>query len=118
MTPRAMLATALLLGAFVAAAGAYGMLYCAARLWRRQVFTAASWASYAMLCAIAAAIVAFTPLHLGWKALIAASCAAYTIIPPVTWRYLQRVHRGEKTTHDTGPPKHARRHMPGLIRRA
>jgi len=41
-------------------------------------------------------LVAFTPLHLGWKALIAASCALYLIIPPVTWRYLLRLHRTER----------------------
>lgn len=103
MTPRAMLATALALGAFVAAAGAYGILYCAARLWHRRALKTASEASCSAMIAIAAAIVAFTPLHLGWKILIAASCAAYVAIPPVTWRYLNRLHRGERTSHDARP---------------
>lgn len=103
MTPRAMLATALALGAFVAAAGAYGILYCAARLWRRRALKTASEASCSAMIAIAAAIVAFTPLHPGWKILIAASCAAYVAIPPVTWRYLNRLHRGERTSHDARP---------------
>ena len=96
MTPSAMLATALLLGGFVAAAGAYGLLYCAVRLSRHRMLRAGSYASYGILCLIAFVLVAFTPLHLGWKALIAASCALYLIIPPVTWRYLLRLHRTER----------------------
>jgi hypothetical protein len=104
MTPQAMLVTALMLGAFVAAAGAYGILYCAARLWRRPMLKTASEASCAAMVAIAAAVVALTPLHEGWKTLIAASCAAYVAIPPVTWRYLTRLHRAaEGASHDARP---------------
>lgn len=95
MTPRAMVATALLLGAFVAVAGTYGVLYCLARLQGRSALRTASALSSAALCAIAAALIVLTPLHLGWKALIAASCAAELALPPVTWRYLTRLHRGE-----------------------
>ncbi len=90
-----MVATALLLGAFVAMAGTYGLLYCLAHLWDRSVLRNASLLSYAALCAITVALIAFTPLHFGWKVLIAASCAAYLVIPPITWRYLTKLHRGE-----------------------
>ena len=95
MTPSAMLATSLLLGGFVTAAGAYALLYCAARMSDHKMLRAGGYASYAALCLIAFALVAFTPLHAGWKALIAMSCVAYLMIPPMTWRYLARLHREE-----------------------
>jgi len=96
MTPSAMLATALLLGGFVTAAGAYGLLYCAARISGHRLLRAGGYVSYAALCLIAFTLVAFTPLYVGWKVLIAASCAVYLMIPPVTWRYLTRLHQEEK----------------------
>ena len=96
MTPSAMLTTALLLGGFVTAAGTYGLLYCAARISDHKMVRAGGYVSYAALCLIAFALVAFTPLHFGWKVLVAASCAAYLMIPPVTWRYLARLHREER----------------------
>jgi len=95
MTPTAMVATALLLGAFVTAAGAYGLLYCMARIWNHQMLRAGGYMSYAFLCLTAFALVAYTPLNIGWKVLVAASCAIYVMIPPVTWRYLSRLHRQE-----------------------
>jgi len=96
MTPSEMLATALLLGGFITAAGAYGLLYCVARILDHKIVRAGSHLSYAGLCLIAFALVAFTPLHAGWKVLVVASCAAYLMIPPVTWHYLARLHREER----------------------
>lgn len=96
MTPAQMLATSVLLGAFVAAAGAYGLLYCAERISDRKMIRTGRDLSYMGLCLIAFALVAFTPLHVGWKVLVAASCAIYLMIPPVTWRYLARLHREER----------------------
>ena len=95
MTPSAMITTALLLGGFVLAGGAYGLLYCMARMSNHSALRAGGYLSYAALCLIAFALMGFTPLHLGWKFLIAASCAIYLVIPPVTWRYLTRLHREE-----------------------
>jgi len=118
MTPRTMVATALLLGAFVAVAGVYGLLYCLSCLRDRRGLRIGSYLSYTALSAIAAMVVALTPLHAGWKVLIAASCVAYLVIPPVTWRYLTRLHRGEKKSHDSGFAKHADRHFADLFRRA
>lgn len=118
MTPRAMVATAILLGAFVAAAGAYALLYCASRLSERPVLRIARDLSYVALCASAGVLVGFTPLHLGWKVLLAASCAVYLMIPPVTFRYLKRLHRGENASHATGLAQHADRRLPGLFRGA
>ena len=118
MTPRAMVATALLLGAFVAAAGTYGMLYCLSRLWGRPRLRTWSNLSYGALCAITAAVVAMTPLYFGWKLMIAVSCAVYLMIPPVVWRYLTRLHRREKFSDDPGPAGHVNRHMLGMSRRS
>lgn len=99
MTPHAMIATALMLGGFVAAAGTYGLLYCLYRLWRRPGLRTASFVSYGVLCALTAAILALTPLHFGWKILVAASCLAYLAIPPITWRHLQRLHTAARSAH-------------------
>jgi hypothetical protein len=118
MMPRAMVATALLLGAFVAAAGAYGLLYCLSHLWGRPLLRIWSHLSYAALCGITAMVVVLTPLYFGWKVMIAASCAVYLMIPPVTWRYLTRLHRGEKISDDPGLAGHADRNMLGLHRRS
>jgi hypothetical protein len=118
MTPRTMLATALMLGVFVTAAGAYGLCYCLARRSDRLVLKIAAWASYAALLTLAVAIIVLTPLHAGWKIFVAASCGAYVVIPPVTWRYLTRIHRGENPSHAAGPAKHPNRSVPGLYRRA
>jgi multisubunit Na+/H+ antiporter MnhG subunit len=117
MTPGSMVATALLLGAFVALAGAYGLLYCASRLYDKAGLRKATRVSYTILCIVAAAIILFTPLHAWWKMLVAASCGIYLAIPPVTWRYLNRLHRGD-TSHGSQPPERADRDLFGLFRRA
>jgi hypothetical protein len=111
-----MVATALTLGALVVAAGAYGLLYCMARLRGSARLRVASSASCVALVALAAAIVALTPLHFGWKALVAASAAAYLAIPPITWRYLTRLHRGGNDASRSA--EHAHRARTRLYRRA
>jgi multisubunit Na+/H+ antiporter MnhG subunit len=117
MTPGAMVATALLLGAFVAMAGAYGLLYCASRLYDKAVLRTATHLSSAALCIVATAVILFTPLHAWWKVLVVASCGIYLSIPPVTWRYLKRLHRGNRY-HGPRSAKRANRHLFGLFRRA
>ena len=97
MIPQAILVTAILLGAFVATAGAYGVLFCMASIWAEPRLKPAVYAAYAAMCATAGGIIAFTPLHIGWKLLVAASCAAYVVIPPITLRHLARLHRKERT---------------------
>ncbi|HYB90618.1 MAG TPA: hypothetical protein VEC38_06200 [Candidatus Binataceae bacterium] len=118
MTPRAMVETALLLGAFVATAGVYGLLYCLWRLRNGRGLKIGSYLSYTASAVIAAIVVALTPLHAGWKVLIAASTVGYLVIPPFTWRYLTRLHRWERKSHDPGFAKHADRHLAHLFRRA
>ncbi|HLI10021.1 MAG TPA: hypothetical protein VKY65_00350 [Alphaproteobacteria bacterium] len=87
-----LLETALLLGLFVLLAGAYGILYGAGKLSQRRAILHAGFACYGIQCALALVVIAFTPLAMFWKAFIAASTLAYLGIPPVTWRFLGRMH--------------------------
>jgi hypothetical protein len=93
MTPDAFLATSGLLGLFVLAAGAYGLLYGVGRLQDSRRLIGAAYVAYAALCMIVTGILIATPLGFGWKALILSSALVYFAIPPVTWRHLQRTHR-------------------------
>jgi uncharacterized membrane protein YgdD (TMEM256/DUF423 family) len=95
MSPVVFLVTSALLGFMVVAAGAYALLYGAARFRKSRVLLVAAGLAYAMLALDAAGIVLATPLASPWKLLIAASAFAYFAIPPVTWRYLQYTHREE-----------------------
>jgi hypothetical protein len=90
--------TALLLGAYVLLAGAYGLSYCLVRLWPRRVTHLASSALYAVHLALAVGIVIWAPLAVPWKALLLASSAAVLAIPPLTWRLLDRTHHSERGT--------------------
>ena len=95
MTPAVFLVTSGLLGFLVLAAGAYALLYGAARFKESRALLIAAGLAYATLALDAAGIVWATPLAPAWKLLIAASALAYFAIPPLTWRYLQYTHREE-----------------------
>ncbi len=96
MSPAEMLETSGLLGLFVLLAGGYGLLYGLGHLRHRRDLIRAGFASYALQCVVAAAVLGFTPLFGWWKAFIALSCVLYCAIPPVTWRYLTVLHRLEE----------------------
>jgi hypothetical protein len=92
MTPSALICTGLLLGLLALSGGAYAGLYCAGRLWSRpSLMRAAVWC-YLLSAGLATIIVLATPLATAWKVFIAASGAAYGFIPPVTWRFLVKLH--------------------------
>jgi hypothetical protein len=95
MTPSTFLFTSLSLGFMVLSAGAYALLYGAARFKCSRVLLFLAGLAYALLALDAASILLTTPLDPAWKLLIAASALAYLGIPPLTWRYLQRTHREE-----------------------
>ncbi len=95
MSPAVFLVTSSLLGFMVLAAGAYALLYGAARFRESRALLIAAGFAYAILALDAAGIVWATPLAPAWKLLIAASAVGYFAIPPITWRYLQYAHRGE-----------------------
>lgn len=92
MTPRDLIVTSLLLGAFVAAGGAYGILLSLAFAWRKPQCATLGRYAYAVQCAVLTAILAATPLDWWWKLLVAFSGIAYYFIPPLTWRYLMHLH--------------------------
>ena len=114
MTAHAMIATALLLGAFVLLAGLYGFFYTLAMLFRRPYLKPVSLACYALHFVVMLVIVVATPLGPWWKTLIVASCLAYFAIPPVTWRYLVRLHQEEGRAHDRKRVKHIARTVAGI----
>ena len=95
MSPAVFLVTSLSLGFMVLAAGAYGLLYGAARFNESRALLIAAGFAYTILALDAAGVVLATPLAPAWKLLIAASALAYLAIPPLTWRYLQYTHRDE-----------------------
>ncbi len=95
MTPRLVLVTSLLLGLFVLAAGTYGVLYGVGRARDSRGLIRAARLAYGALCAIVAAIILITPLGGAWKLLLGASALVYCVIPPVTWRHLNRIHRDD-----------------------
>ena len=118
MTPEALVATALLLGAFVLLAGAYGVLYSLALVFDREQFKLAGYVSYLLHFLVMLTIVIATPLGNWWKVLIAASSIAYVAIPPVTWRHLTRIHRDKERTRDSKPARGVDRTLAGMGRGA
>ena len=95
MSPEAFLFTSSSLGIMVLTAGAYALLYAAARLKNRHSLLIWAGVVYSALALDAAGLILATSLAPVWKLLIAASALAYLGIPPLTWRYLQRTHREE-----------------------
>ncbi len=98
MTPAALIVTALLLGVFVAAGGAYGMLYAAAQLRGSTALARIGQACYAGQLLVAVTLCVGTPLALPWKLFIAASAVVYGFIPPLVWRLLEAMHGTGKET--------------------
>lgn len=90
--PRELIVTSLLLGGFVAAGGAYGILRSLGYAFRKARWQRFAIAAYLFQCAFALAILLTTPLDWWWKLLIAVSVAAYYFVPPLTWRYLIHIH--------------------------
>jgi hypothetical protein len=82
----------LLLGAFALLAGGYGVLYTWGRMRGNTAAIHAAYLCYALQSVVSLAIVLATPLAMGWKLLVAASCLASLKIPPLTWRYLESIH--------------------------
>lgn len=92
MTPLELIVSSLLLGGFVAAGGAYGMLFSLRHALHDARLQRFALAAYAVQCLFAAAVMFVTPLDWWWKLLIVVSVAAYYFIPPLTWRYLIQLH--------------------------
>ncbi|MCK9514796.1 MAG: hypothetical protein WCZ18_00055 [Ottowia sp.] len=92
MTPVLFLLTAILLGLFMLCGGAWALLYCLGQTRGSKMIMRAGLASYALAVILALTIALATPLQLKWKVLIMVSGLAYAFIPPITLRYLERLH--------------------------
>ena len=92
MTPALFLLTAVLMGLFMLCGGAWALLYCLGQTRHSRTIVWAGLASYALAVILALVIALATPLQLKWKVLIIASGLAYAFIPPITLRYLERLH--------------------------
>lgn len=93
MTAVWLIVSSLLLGGFVAAGGAYGILLSLGHALREPRWHRFALAAYVVQCIVAVSVVVFSPLDWWWKLLIAASDAAYYFVPPMTWRYLVSLHQ-------------------------
>ncbi len=87
-----LLKTALLLGGLILLAGCYGILYGIGRLAGRPTIQLAGFACYALQCLIALAVVALSPLTGPWKLVVVVGTLGFLVIPPVTWRFVERTH--------------------------
>jgi len=96
VTPVALIETSLLMGLFVVAGGAYGILYAFGRLHSRPNLVLGGRICCALAFGCAVAITVLTPLDVAWKLLIFVSALVYVVIPPVTWRHLEREHIQEE----------------------
>jgi hypothetical protein len=95
MTAVNLMETALLLGLYVTLAGTYGLSYAIARLRGAGSLPRVPLVIYGLHGVTAIFIVAWAPLQVGWKGLLVASSAAFLVIPPITWRFLERTHETE-----------------------
>lgn len=96
MTPIALVTTSILLGVFVLAGGGYGGLYGAGRLTMQRRYLIAGYACYGAQILLVAVILLVTPLAPIWKFFMAISSVIYAVVPPLTWRYLEQIHKSER----------------------
>jgi hypothetical protein len=97
MDPGRLLISSALLGAFVLCGGIYGVSYSFGVIWRRRSLRGAAYVAFACQVALCLILLAYAPLLAVWKALIAVSCVLYYFVPPVTLRYLVRLHETAET---------------------
>lgn len=96
MSPAALLYTASLMGLLALAGGSYGGFYTVSRLQAKPGLWYAAMACYAAVLVLAALIAGSTPLATGWKILIVVSALIYAAVPPITWRFLVKLHEPQR----------------------
>ena len=92
MDPQRLLISSALLGTFVLCGGIYGVSFSFGVIWRRRSLRAAGYVAFTCQIAVCLILLAWAPLLAVWKALIAVSCVLYYFVPPITLRYLVRLH--------------------------
>ncbi len=95
MTADALLGTALLMGLLVLAGGSYAGLYALGRVRSRPAMVWVGQLCWLVAFGCAVLLAVATPLDFGWKLLLLVSAIVYVVIPPITWRYLERLHIDE-----------------------
>ena len=93
MSELALLSTAILLGLFVLAGGAYGLIYSAGLLRASAALKRMAFGCYAGQLLITFLVCVTSPLSAVWKAFLVGSALAYAFIPPLMWRLLESLHR-------------------------
>jgi hypothetical protein len=109
MSALATLETGLLLGLYALLAGIWGVLWALAQLRPMPIVARSAVAAYGLHTLAALTIILWTPLGFGWKCLVVGSSLAFLVVPPITWRLLQRTHDNERSEHDREPSQHSRR---------
>lgn len=92
MSPAALLYTAGLMGLLALAGGSYGGFYTLSKLRTKAVLWYAALVCYVAVLTFAVLIAGSTPLATGWKILIVVSALVYAAVPPMTWRFLVKMH--------------------------
>jgi hypothetical protein len=100
MSALAILETGLMLGLYILLAGAWGVLYALAHIRKTPIFGRSAAAAYGMHVFTAFVIVLGAPLGAGWKCLIVGSSLVLLATPPMTWRFLQQIHRDGGSAYD------------------
>ncbi len=106
MNGTALLESGLLLGLYVLLGGGWGLLYALGRIRTSAALRRAATALYGLQLLVALAILASTPLAPGWKGLILASTGAFRAVPPLAWRFLQRIHENREAGDGRQPAQH------------
>ncbi|MBU6420562.1 MAG: hypothetical protein KGL98_06725 [Gammaproteobacteria bacterium] len=92
MTPAALLYSAGLMGCLALAGGGYGGLYTWSRMRLNAGLRYTAFVCYGLVLLFAVLIAASTPLAPVWKTLVVASALIYALVPPLTWRFLVKMH--------------------------
>ena len=90
-----LLETALLLGSLILLGGCYGILYGVGALLDRRAIRVAGFACYGLQCLITLAVVELSPLTNPWKLVVVVGTLGFLVIPPITWRFVERTHAAE-----------------------
>jgi hypothetical protein len=93
-----LLKTALLLGGLILLGGCYGILYGIGKLANSRAIQLAGFACYGLQWVIAFIVVELSPLTTPWKLVVIIGTLGFFVIPPITWRFVERTHEAEGHT--------------------
>jgi len=109
MSALATLESGLLLRLYTLLAGIWGVLWALAQLRRTPLSGRSAAAAYGLHLLASLAVIWWTPLGVGWKSLIAGSSVVFLVVPPMTWRLLQRTHADKGSKYGRESAQHSGR---------